>query len=262
MAKTDFFNPNFKGEVNRIPHLLPILGGEVVDLRSGDTLPRLREHLFTFECPVSMDLPFDTPTPVADKFYSQVMCGDPEMIAFFKRREGYFMTGEMSDRSVWLDWGSGSNMKGTTTAIRAKILSKFAVPLSKDVMIENDKGGGKGAATPHLIPLVNARIGVLSETKEGDKLAGDFLKSLSGNDEIPCRDLYGKQFYFQPQVKLVLQTNHKPEWDVSDQASIDRFKLVPYLARVVAEPTQPNEVKRDLQFVQDLITVHLDEIFR
>jgi putative DNA primase/helicase len=208
-----------------------------------------------------MDCPWDTPTPMADKFYSQVMCGDAEMIAFFKRREGYFMTGEMSDRSGYLDWGSGSNMKGTTTLVRSKIMSEFAVPLSKDVMIETEKGGA-GAATPHLMPLVHARIGVLSETKEGDKLAGDFLKSVSGNDEISCRDVYSKQFKFQPQVKLVLQTNHKPDWDVNDQASVDRFKLVPYLASVKVNPTAANEVKRDIQFVEDLLTVHLDEVFR
>jgi putative DNA primase/helicase len=152
------------------------------------------------------------PTPTADVFYSQVVSHDPAMFAFYKRREGYFLTGETSDRRTWMDWGSGANMKGTTTTIRAAIMGPFAVALSKDVMVMNKAGGsGKGAATPHLMPLVNARIGVLSETVAEDNLDAALLKTWSGDDEASCRPLYGKQFTFKPQAKL--ETNHKPQWE-------------------------------------------------
>jgi phage/plasmid-associated DNA primase len=49
---------------------------------------------------------------------------------------------------------------------------------------------------------------------------------------------------------------------VSDQACVDRFKLVPYLARVVQQPTQPHEIQRDPEYVRLLQTQHLNELFR
>ena len=70
----------------------------------------------------------------------------------------------------------------------ARVLGKDpladAVPLSQDVMVQNEnKSSGRGAATPQC--PVDVRVGVLSETKEGEKLASDFLK-LYGFSQPDC----------------------------------------------------------------------------
>ena len=38
-----------------------------------------------------------------------------------------------------------------------------------------------------------------------------------GNDTISYCPLYGQQDSFKPVCKLVMQTNHKPKFDVTDQ---------------------------------------------
>jgi len=87
------------------------------------------------------------------------------------------------------------------------------------------------------------------------------IKSLTGNDPISCRPLYGKQMEFQPVCKLIMQTNHKPSIDIDGKAMLDRLKFIPFLSRFVDFPTEDNEKKRDNQLVEDLLNKHLDLFF-
>ena len=185
------------------------------------------------------------------------------MINFFRKQLGYMMTGETSDRSMFIWWGQGSNGKGTVSNLVKMIMCQFYVQASKDVMIKSDKpSSNKGAATPHLIPLVTARLGMLSETSVDDKLDDAFVKSCSGNDPISARPLYGKQFEFIPRTKLVLQSNYKPKFDATDTAVNDRLKLTPFLARFTPTGSGDGEAKQDKSFIDSLMGEHLDEVFR
>lgn len=264
-AKTLFYDHEFRGTINNTEtHLFPIQGGNVVDLRDGTVHPRLRGHRFTFESPVHYDeADLSKPTPNADRFFSEVMCADLDMINYFQKQLGYMMTGETSDRSMFIWWGNGLNAKGSVSNLVKKIMGLFYVQASKDVMIKNERpSSNKGSATPHLIPLVTARLGMLSETSVDDKLDDAFVKSCSGNDPISARPLYGKQFEFIPRTKLVLQSNYKPKFDATDTAVNDRLKLTPFLARFTPTGLGDGEVKQDKKFVDSLMGEHLDEVFR
>jgi P4 family phage/plasmid primase-like protien len=263
-AKTLFYDNEFRGTINNTEtHLFPIQGGKVVDLRTGKTFSRLREHRFTFMSPVHYNEDdLSKPTPNADRFFSEVMCADSDMMNFFQKQLGYMLTGEVSDRSMFIWWGHGSNGKGTVSNLVKKIMGEFYVQASKDVMIKSEGPSNKGSATPHLIPLVTARLAVLSETSVDDKIDDAFVKSISGNDPISARPLYGKQFEFIPRTKLVLQTNYKPKFDATDTAVNDRLKLTPFLARFTPTGAGDGEAKQDGNFIQSLMSTHLDEVFR
>jgi putative DNA primase/helicase len=191
------------------------------------------------------------------------MCADLEMMEFLQKQLGYMMTGEVSDRSMFIWWGGGLNGKGSLSNLIKKIMCLFYVQASKDVMIKNDKSSSnKGSATPHLIPLITARLAMLSETDADDKLDAGFVKSCSGNDPIPVRPLYGKQFEFIPRAKLALQTNFKPKFDAADTAVVDRVKLTPFLARFTPTGSGAGETKQDKAFTDSLMVEHIDEVFR
>ncbi len=79
--------------------------------------------------------------------------------------------------------------------------------------------------------LINARVAVFSESEKQENLNEGMIKSLTGNDPISCRPLYGKQMEFQTLCKLIMQTNHEPSIDIEEKAMLDSLKFIPFLSR-------------------------------
>jgi len=100
------------------------------------------------------------------------------------------------------------------------------------------------SATPHLIPLIGARLAVLSETKKNEKLNEKIIKQLTGNDKISCRALYGSQIEFRAICKLILLTNNKPGFNSDDLAMIDRLRYSPFKSRFTDNPKKGEMKKR------------------
>lgn len=69
-----------------------------------------------------------------------------------------------------------------------------------------------------------------------------------------------EQQEIKPRVKLVIETNHKPQLQTPDQAIEDRLIIVPFLARFTEDP-KPGEFLRDHTWVNQLKSVYLSEIF-
>jgi putative DNA primase/helicase len=112
------------------------------------------------------------------------------------------MTGEMTDRSLWIWYGQGSNGKSMVAKLLKMVLGPMYCTVSRDVMLKNHQSSSSGAATPHLLPLVVARMGMFAESESDDKLNEALLKSISGTDAITVRALYGAQFEFNPIVVM------------------------------------------------------------
>lgn len=262
LAKTKVYNPDFFMKLNTDKYLLPILGGKCVDLKTGHTVTRRKEHMFSFECNVRMG---DAKCKKVKKFFNDIMRDDKEKIAYLQKVMGYWITGDTSMRSLFILWGIGQNGKSIILQILEAILGQFSVTVSKDVFIKSASSNRHaGAATPHLIPLVGARFASFSETEIKEKLNEGTLKMLTGNDTISARPNYGEQFNFRPVCKLALITNFKPEITIRDQAMLDRIKYIPFETRFVANPKTPNERKKDTAFIAELVdpnNVYLSNIF-
>lgn len=130
--------------------------------------------------------------------------------------------------------------------------------MSKKVFI---KDNSNTSHTARLIPLVSAKLAIFSESEQFEQLNDDQLKSLTGGDDISARELYGKQFSFKPIAKYILLTNHKPNWNSHDQAMMDRIRYIPFNARFVDSPSNTSEYKRDVEFIDKLLTTNLHEVF-
>ncbi len=50
----------------------------------------------------------------------------------------------------------------------------------------------------------------VEEPSRGFRLDEAFIKTMTGQDEISARPIYGKQTTFTPEGKLFFFTNHKP----------------------------------------------------
>jgi putative DNA primase/helicase len=243
------FDEDFQKNMNNSdPDSLPVKNGKLLNLATGEVRDRTMEDLYSFELDVEYQ-PSDS-YPNAEKFFLDISNGDEELMKYHQKSLGYSITGHTSEISFGVWYGDGSNGKGSLCNLLRKILGRYYVAISKDVFIKC-RGAQAGAATPQLMPLSIARLAVFAESEKNEVLNDGLLKSLSGQDPISVRPLYGKQIEIQPQAKYLLQTNHYPRIDVTDEAMKNRFKLIPFSAVFKTNP-KGNEKKKDAQFVKDL----------
>ena len=227
---------------------LPIKNGKIINLKSKDVRDRINTDYFSFECPVSYN---NNDRTIVYNYIKSVCNEDIPYTNFMVKFLGYLLTRETSDRSLYILWGSGMNGKSKLLEFIELILGNLFTSCSADVLLKTER---KGGATPELIPLINARVAVLNETDENEKLNSDRIKRLTGDDLITARALFKNEVTFRPKAKLLLITNKKPTFDVTDKAMTDRIKLLPFLARF--ENTLANR-----NYIEELRNKYLDDFF-
>ena len=93
----------------------------------------------------------------------------------------------------------------------------------------------RGGARSDIARLKGARLVTTSETDEGVFLNESLIKQLTGGDAITARFLYGKEFEFRPEFKIVMATNHKPRIRGTDTGIWRRIRLVPFTQAIPEE---------------------------
>jgi P4 family phage/plasmid primase-like protien len=250
----------FMSNLNSIPNLLPIKGGNLINLETKEIRKREKSDLFTFESPVSYKQSdyknairfFTSISNYGKEFVDEDEKYDPmDMVRFFQKFFGYCLTGETSDRSFYVCWGMGRNGKSTLMDIMKIILGDYLQVCTKEVLVGKEK---KSGATPELLPFMGSKIVVCNELAKEDSLNADRMKALTGGDIIKVRELYQKRYFeIKPTSKILILTNEKPKL-AEDPALKDRLKLIPFLASF--ENTIEN-----CKYISNIKTIHIDEIF-
>jgi P4 family phage/plasmid primase-like protien len=259
LLRMQLYSPKFAQKLDVVPHLLPISDGKIVNLKTGEVRERDKKDMFSKACNVSLLSRNEDTKGVfkeAEEFMLEIM-GTQEKLDYTQKMSGLFLTGEARARMLFIFHGVGSNAKSVVLEIYGNILGDFHAAVSKSVFIKDHSlNRHEGAATPHLIPLVGRRLCTYSETQEQDKLNEGLLKSITGGDEISARANYGNQFEFVPFCKLIMATNEKPEFNISDNALVTRLRYVPFDTRFVDNPTEKNEKKRDNEKAEKMCKKH------
>ena len=215
----------FFGFLNSCAHVVPIKGGKIINLKTLDVYDRTRLDLFDYECVVNYSP--DAEVDVPSKFLMSIANNDADLADYLRRFFGYCLTGEVTDRSIHIFWGKGRNGKSTMLDILKAFKGKVAT-IDKSALLSGKKG--KGAASPELMVFKDARIAICNELDENEKLDSTNTKTITGRDTITARTLFSSTYIdFNSPSKIVLPTNNKPEFNVSDPAIIDRLKYIPFL---------------------------------
>ena len=244
------YDKEFELKLNRNIYELPIAHGHIINLKTKEIKQRTRNNLFSFSLDVSYTENEDERTH-AYNFFSSLCCNNEDFTKYLIKFLGYSLSGDLSDSSINIFYGSGSNGKSTLFEIMKKMLKKYYTTLSESVMIKTDK---RTSATPELIPLKDARLSVLSETNENEALNESRLKSITGGDEISARDLYKSQITFHTQSKMVLVTNNLPQFNINDGGMMRRIRLFPFINKF----TRTAETDA---FIEDIKTKYLNSVF-
>ena len=210
-----------------------------LDLRSGDLRPHRQDDLLTRVAPVAYDKSATAPRWLA--FLDRIFAGDQELIGFVKRAAGYTLTGNISAQVIFLLCGGGANGKSVLVTTLQTLLGDYAKTAAPDLLLA--KAGDRHPT--ELADLRGARMVATVESGEGRRLHESLIKQMTGGDAMKARFMFADFFEFEPQFKLWLATNHKPNVRGTDYAIWRRIRLIPFNVTIP-------ENERDAKLVEKL----------
>ena len=225
--------------LDKSPWLFCVKNG-TVDLRTGSIREHRQEDLITRRADVEYDPKAEC--PVWQKFLTEIMDYNSELIRFVQNAAGWALTGDTSEQTMFILYGSGANGKSTFLNTVMNLLGDYATATPTQTFMK--KNGDQ--MTNDLARLRGTRFVTTTETDQGRRLSEPLIKQITGNDRITARFLYGEFFNFIPTFKIFMATNHKPVIKGTDHGIWRRIKLIPFVTRI-------EEEKQDKRLEQKLL---------
>ena len=194
-----------------------------LELKTGKFREHRRGDLMTKMCPARLDPTATCPT--WERFIHRIMDGRPGLVGFLQRFAGLCLSGDTSDKAMFIAHGSGNNGKSIFSVVLGELLGDYATETPTESLMTKK---GDGGISNDLARLNKIRLVTASEGELGQHLAEGLIKRLTGGDVISARFLHREFFDFIPQFKILLSTNHKPILRGGDPAIWDRVKLIPF----------------------------------
>ena len=214
----------------------------VVDLETGQTVQR-DGLLFTQVTSVG---PAAMPTPVWDKFLSDVFSNDVEMIEFIQRMGGYCLTGSIKEQKLFFFHGGGANGKSVLLDVLRNIAGRYSHNLPAEaLMTSRHEGHPTMFASLH-----GKRLAISSEIEESAHWAESRIKSLTGDETLTARYMRQDFFTFAISHKHVIAGNFKPRLKGDDFAMVRRMVLIPFNRKFEGaerDDNLPHKLKREYQ---------------
>jgi hypothetical protein len=143
-------------------------------------------------------------------------------------------------QSRYLAWQHTSENSGRLSAmgeLAESFLPAKMDEFDRDLMLFHEKQANFAAflqkqrdeGIPNdLAALAPSRFVSAVEAAEGKRLDESKIKWITGGDTVTARFLHKEFFQFQPQFKIWLGTNHKPQIIGTDEGIWRRIKLIPF----------------------------------
>ncbi len=212
-----------------------------IDLRTGDCYPQRQADMITKLAPVVYDR--EAKSVLFHAFLNKIYAGKQDLISYVQRAIGYSLTGQQSERVLFVLQGGGRNGKTTLLEIIRFVLGDYAGQIPIRALMSQKNGGGLNA-TPEFADLRGLRFVTSSETEDGQALAESTIKLLTGGNTVKARGLYQGYTEFAPTHHIFLDCNHKPDVRGTDEAIWDRIRLIPFDVRIPDEDVDANLLEK------------------
>lgn len=156
---------------------------------------------------------------------------DPEIRGLLQRFGGYSLLGRTTEQKLLFNYGIGRNGKSTLVDVLADIFADFGTTLPIESLTGTEQRKGS-EATPDLVRLPGARFVRASEPEQGTKMKEALIKALTGGEAILIRRMHAEFVEIQPEFKLWISGNHKPEIRGADDGIWRRVLLVPWNVQI------------------------------
>ena len=164
-------------------------------------------------------------------FVREIMNFKSDVIKFLQTAAGWALTGDTSEQTMFILFGSGANGKSTFLNTIMHLLGDYAIAASTETFMK--KTGDQ--YSNDIARLRGTRFVTTTEAEQGRRLSEPLIKKITGNDPMTARFLYGEFFNFIPSFKIFMATNHKPVIKGTDHGIWRRIKLIPFTTRIPAE---------------------------
>ena len=165
-----------------------------------------------------------------------------------KRREFYIFT------------GTGANGKSLISdALMKPALGEYYKTMSANYYTKSDHSAN--CATPELADKQYCRALFSSEPEAEEKLQVAKIKSITGLENIPARQLYQTGFEYKPAFTPIMLCNDIPEFSKIDKAVNQRVKIIPFKRKFVNNPTLPHERQINYNLVKELDILEVRQAF-
>ena len=197
-------------------------------LAEADLVPHARDQKITKMVAAAYDP--DAVCPTFDAFLARIQPQE-DMRTFLQMWFGYCLTGETHEQKLAFLYGGGRNGKSTLVDVIARILSDYSTTLPIETLTGTEQRKGSDA-TPDLVRLPGARFVRASEPEQGQKMKEALVKSLTGGEAILVRRMMQEFVEIEPEFKLTISGNYKPEVRGADDGIWRRILLVPFLQQI------------------------------
>jgi putative DNA primase/helicase len=206
-----------------------LLGVEngVIDLQAGIFRRGAKEDFITkmAGCPYAAQ----AEAPRWLQFLREIFPDDAQLIAYVQKLVGYTLTGSTREQMFPFLHGDGANGKTTFIETLTALAGDYGQRASQALLVACDNGR---EPMNEIARLRGARLVVGSETREGDRLAENRIKDMTGGDTLTGRFLYREAFDFIPTLKLWMFGNHRPQIRGTDHGIWRRVRLIPFNVQI------------------------------
>ena len=204
------------------PWLLNCTNG-TLDLRTGILREHRRADLITMSAAVPY-LPHAR-LDLWEDFIADIVDGDPDFAEYLQRTAGASLSGILVE---FIFFAYGKPLTGKTTYLQALggVLGDYCKTADFETFLKRPPTGGPRS---DLARLRGARLVKAVEVGDGRSLAEGLLKLITGGDTLTVRDMYAKEFEYQPQFTLWLAANDAPAARNDDDALWRRLKRLPFV---------------------------------
>ena len=218
----------------------------LISLKTGKTAEHDKKYMISKLAPVTYDE--NAKCPRWDRFIEEITCGDKSLQLYLQRMIGYCMTAYTKELCMFFLYGNGSNGKSVFVDTIAYMLGEYAASCQPETVMMRDRNN---TARGDLARLKGARMVVTSEPNDGCRLDEGIVKQMTGGTEnkLTARFLYGREFEFSPEFKIVMSTNYKPVIKGTDNGIWRRVRLIPFTAEFTKENRDPQlteKLRREL----------------
>ena len=218
----------------------------LISLKTGKTAEHDKKYMISKLAPVAYDE--NAKCPRWDRFIEEITCGDKSLQLYLQRMIGYCMTAYTKEQCMFFLYGNGSNGKSVFVDTIAYMLGEYAASCQPETVMMRDRNN---TARGDLARLKGARMVVTSEPNDGCRLDEGIVKQMTGGTEnkLTARFLYGREFEFSPEFKIVMSTNYKPVIKGTDNGIWRRVRLIPFTAEFTKENRDPQlteKLRREL----------------
>lgn len=239
-ASRFFYHEDFNNICNCNPNLLPVANGMVETIGDYARFRKAKpQDYFTMKSDVFYHDNYTMETPEVKsilKWWHQ-MYPDEELFNYAMKIFASGLRSGNNDKIIVVHTGISNNSKSVMKKNDEIVFGPFSWTLPQHVWTDGKRSSG--GPTPEVAGCKYAKRVWSQEPNGRDKMATDFMKSMSGDDRFFVRKLHDNGGMTEVMFKLNIMCNKIPGTDEPDKAMQSRLRIIPYISQWLPKEEVP-----------------------